>query len=1033
MKYCDNCGKPSMDNAEYCGYCGRKFETGSGKRKSSMVWSKVLIGAVVLAAIVITSAVLFARRGKTPIVRNASDAAAYLKTLGEDLGYKNAFSELTEKGTTEIDGDTYYRFQQNYLGIPVYGRTAIYVTDADGKETATIGNLADVDENIFLTPVVTEGQIEKIVRTYIANELSHTDIAYFKLYEVSLCIYNLGTSIENHLAYVTQAALCDGMADYLYEIILDATDGQIVHYKELFAGETAIGYTASDTEHKNGFPIEKYKENYYVLEDVKRGLYVQTLHGHASSHKEADGTIVFHLFDGTSDAIVSDDIIFGNGEESALGYEDAAHLLMNVIPIYDYYKSFGFETANGKVHLFYDDGFSSGRNARGGRNEDGSGGLITGSITGVNDIDALAHEYTHIVSSTLVDWAHTSMQNDALIEAISDIFGELIEMKILNLTEPDWVMLGDNISDIVNRGLADPNKTGYAAKLSDPNESGHPDSYGYSTVISHAAYLMWNGIDGNDSKALSTEELAKLWYRAMLMMPSDCNFTECRALVEIAAESMNLSDAKKQCVRDAFDAVGIEGTSSYLAPCDYRVSPDSTISILDSEGNLFSGYTLRISNTTTDAAFIAISYASGVPYNSTVFVNSGEPYRLSLPEGHYLLTVSCQNYPETTYHININIDKTAPRKNIPVYTEYAPRIVVVLNGTEEASVPQPAPTRNLLTHASQYQDGKLIESTYLHYNEDGFLSEVERAFIRPDGSEGKSLNRFSCDSQGRMIKHESWYDDFTGEASEITIYTYGEDGLLLREDCKRWTGSLSWTTYEYEYDEHGTLRKTSQRDESGNLEAVHLYDAEGKNSQSTIWLPDGSSETYKDDSYTEEVEEYPPVTVSWIISENFTSVELRDSAKKTMLDFPIPHSDLIFDEDGLLTETKAQGMGIKYDYKFYYNGEIPEEALTFVLPTAETEPPKGKGLTYPISEEDCYVIYKNYFGIDMWPEDENDGFVDVEQYGEGSEEHLAFFLYLYNPYSEEYTWRNGFFVYVNTGKCESEIPKVTFQAEDYYY
>lgn len=123
------------------------------------------------------------------------------------------------------------------------------------------------------------------------------------------------------------------------------------------------------------------------------------------------------------------------------------------------------------------------------------------------------------------------------------------------------------------------------------------------------------------------------------------------------------------------------------------------------------------------------------------------------------------------------------------------------------------------------------------------------------------------------------------------------------------------------------------------------------------------------------------------------------------------------------TDTKGEG-----------SGELPPEPSAQPLTTA-TEPPKADGkLNYPISEKDCYIIFKNFFGWEMESCDK----VEVERYGEGDEEMLRFSLMVEMIEGEPlYLW--GFFkVYVNTGVCTGgaqghfDIWPV-FQADDYYY
>ena len=52
----------------------------------------------------------------------------------KELGYENALNELQGFYTTTVDGETYYRLQQTYQGIPVYGRYVVVVADDSAPE-----------------------------------------------------------------------------------------------------------------------------------------------------------------------------------------------------------------------------------------------------------------------------------------------------------------------------------------------------------------------------------------------------------------------------------------------------------------------------------------------------------------------------------------------------------------------------------------------------------------------------------------------------------------------------------------------------------------------------------------------------------------------------------------------------------------------------------------------------------------------------------------------------------------------------------
>lgn len=601
-------------------------------------------------------------------VCSPEEAAAQLKELGDDFGYENAFSELTEKSTATIDGDTYYRLQQNYQGIPVYGRTVVYVTDENGEAMAITGNVIDASENVDLTPALTALEAEISIKTYMANELGYVDtekVSIRSLNETDLNIYNMGGVETARLAYILHI-------DF-YEFIVDAHKGDVLSCSKIMSeSNTTIGYAASDVSHENGFVVTQNDAGIYELTDTSHKLSVYTLQGFESGDLS------------TAVSIESEDVIFGNSQsEISLDAEAGVQLLLNVIDIQDYFSGLSFIPTGEKTLLFYNDGYDNGENARGGYgnvtfpqlDEYGTsyGLMFIGSITGVNDIDVIAHEYTHRVSKQIVGWSGSVTQNAALDEAFSDIFGVIIEAK-LSSNSSDWTMEGDNIG--VYRNIANPKETGYRAVLTDENNSRSTEEYAYSTVISHAAYLMSE--DGGG--LLAMDELAKLWYRAMLMMPSDCDFAECRTLVELAATSMGLSNAQIACVKEAFDTVGINNGETV----DYELSSSATLSVYGADANLYSNYTMQIAGTqtigkqdadpTTDDIYNYYIYfrqnTTTEKYYETRHITTTEPVSLDLKYGAYTLTLIDDEGSGTSVSFKIKVGARDGKDNLDIYTDF---------------------------------------------------------------------------------------------------------------------------------------------------------------------------------------------------------------------------------------------------------------------------------------------------------------------------------------------------------------------------
>lgn len=549
---CSKCKNKLQKNAKFCRVCGTKVK--KRRMQKFLIFFSILIVVIAGTGIVgwkmgVLDSFLSLDKesvmSHTPKIKNSRQAIAHAKKFGEACGYKNAFSELTEKDISVVDGDSYYRLQQNYKGIPVYKRTVVYATDEKNKVTDITGNAEDVDETVNLTPTVTQEQVEESIRTYVKDMLNTDDddsLAIDDLKDDDLCIYNLAEDGQSHLAYQVNM--------YTYEFIVDAKTGEM-----LIANSTvrdATGYVVSDINHENGFPVERY-EGGFQLCDGKMG--VVDLKGKSSKKEHGDLEWVF-----------STDNIFGN-EGDDEGCEKAGRFYMNLHKIKSNFKRIcGFDCIMG---AYFNDGYSWGKNARGGsadtskKGDDYIGILSMGKVTGVDNVKVMGHEYGHVISYKMVDWSdNRNIERDAINEGISDIYGEIVATWFYDKDEPEWIIEDSNIG--VRRNLKNPHDSKNAAYVNDKTNywiQNQGKDYYYSTVISHTAYLMWNGIDGDEKAKISLENIVKLWYRAMNLMQSDCDFVQCREMVERSALAMNnLTQKQRECISEAFDQVGIQKT-----------------------------------------------------------------------------------------------------------------------------------------------------------------------------------------------------------------------------------------------------------------------------------------------------------------------------------------------------------------------------------------------------------------------------------------------------------------------------------------
>ena len=571
----------------------------------------ILVAVMVAGAVLLGSAILilwFANRA--PRLDDSQEVIAYLQEQGDALGYENALSELTEANTQTVDGNRYYRLQQNYQGIPVFGRTVVCVADANGNPVALTQNVMDIPADLDLTPSVDPGtvmlEVARFFDPYDPDAVLQT-LEPVALERSDLCIFNLNGTAT--LAYETYA--------FGYELVVDAHTGQVLHCRNSLVEATAIFQESGRT-----VDVPLLEDGRYILKDQRTGTYLYTANGNPYWTVEEDifGRLV-DKYDYENLRLVSGfDLTFGDGNDSV--GPDSIRMAENILDLTNDLRSFYVEMAGEapfeRLVIIYDDAITAyaGRNAAGGWSKpsrfldddlpdltgsdkkEKAGLIIIGSAYS-GDImpyaDVLAHEYTHVISHKTVQWSGDNLENGALDEAFSDIFGELYELRVHGTA--DWIAAGRTIyqpSLVQLAEQADPDDVRlhywWWENGTTPRDTTY--RYFYSTVISHIAYKMYTGSDTIPDSAIPPEQLGELWYGTMLMLPSDADFADCRTAVTTVAEIMGLSEAQRQNITDAFDAASIPEQQD--ANVLYVLDKTCTLSVFDRDGQPCTHYSVRV-------------------------------------------------------------------------------------------------------------------------------------------------------------------------------------------------------------------------------------------------------------------------------------------------------------------------------------------------------------------------------------------------------------------------------------------------------
>lgn len=607
VKDCTNCGTELNGEEEVRSKCGQQVAANK-KKKRKWIW--VLLVGVACCSILIIGGVWIGMRllKNEPNIADAGSGAEYISFMEgftdvkiEDkhdaieavdsvsaiLGIEDIQKELKVTDVNQVGNDDYYRMQQYYKGVPVYGSTVVVCADGEGKATALTSNFLPVTEKISLKPEVAFEELGKIIVKYLKS----VEAKEYSILGDGLVIYRKQSG-EHVLAY----SVITGNKN----LIIDANTTELCATIDTFHNE------AWECEYKDGkFEGIKISDNSFQLGNEEDNIFIFNANRSMALDKERN------LHPNRVAPMMSEDNYFGNmGDDfSSKDYSKAVYLLGKLREIAGFYKNIN-SSQNTATIATINNGYDA-YNAYGGYHDvqdittyelPSYQNKVISIVLGYklcdnlkNGLDTIGHEYTHGVSHSHGAFLSSYNQSLALDEAYADIFGELIEAKLTG-RELNWINGQRNmknpheyenmvypypttITELNNAKTTEwENETWYCT-TSDTQVTDY--AHFASTIISHTAYLMWNGIDGNEDMKLDSETLANLWYRSLMLMQPDANFSQCRNAVELSARIMlkneELTENQSQCVVEAFKMSGIERTTYTY---DETVQNQFTLSVL---------------------------------------------------------------------------------------------------------------------------------------------------------------------------------------------------------------------------------------------------------------------------------------------------------------------------------------------------------------------------------------------------------------------------------------------------------------------
>ncbi len=571
-------------------------------------------------------------------VTNKEEAMTAINTVAEQLGMADAANELTTCREQNYFDTNFYRFDQSYQGIPVYGRSVILAANEYGTVQVLTHNYQNVD-GINIEPKLTMEQALEVV-----NE-SYPEVT--SIIDEGLCIYSLdGTTPtltwQFQVSYTGNVELC----------FVDAQNGDVVNV--LYKATCATGSYSTESE-DDEFGIRDNMDGTYSLVDEARNIEIYDAKGKTvnTRKKGTDFQIFTNVNKKTLEPVSNDSTIWNESK--------ATQAMVAVAKTYDFFKEVynvdSFDNENGKALVVTDTLIDeSGYNASSlvvNSNEKTYFVLRYGKDWKISD-NIITHEYAHAVEGCISDMAYKN-ESGAIKEAIADVFAILEETWQPEETDKNKLMdgKGDWCIELTARFIYNPGLSGYPVAYSDNNfyqlpmfylNRKYQDNFVHinSTVISYACYLMVNP-EKSTVDSLSNYELGQLLLLSMHFFSTNCDFYTFSDIVMTSAKLMDLSEKKQEAVFAALDATqivrpGYSDDSEYRL--DYILNPQSNWQLLNENSEYCDNYTVTVSSLCNiDSFYTDEFYVMEDETKETYTVTDAKPFTLDLkPDYVYGIT-----------------------------------------------------------------------------------------------------------------------------------------------------------------------------------------------------------------------------------------------------------------------------------------------------------------------------------------------------------------------------------------------------------
>jgi Zn-dependent metalloprotease len=463
------------------------------------------------------------------------------------------------------------KFQQNYRGVPVYGGEAIVHLDKESKLFAVTNEVAAHVDESELDPQPRLSVDEAVSRALEYEKCANCSVS--PEVEPKLLVYTEKVDLQSKescettpkLAYRVQLAQIDAVKEgeepRLPVYFINAQNGEFISSYDNIQTQSVTNTGSSLYSGNVSFTAYRHLGTYY-LENLNRRI--GTFNGNTSTRfSDADGIwnapnqragVDVHW--GTEKTLEYYGNVFGrNGVNNAGGplSVPAVNGATNLLP--------------SRVHygVNYNNAFWNGNSMTYG---DGNGSLFSPLVS----LDVVGHELTHGVTQFSAGLVYSG-QSGGLNEAVSDIFGNMVERSVKGQSGNTW-KVGEEIftpatpNDAL-RYMDNPHADGNSIDHFSEYYNGMDVHYS-SGIANKEFYLLAQGGShhmGGSMTGIGADRAAAIWYYALTnFMTSSTTFLGARNAT-INAATVLYGQPEVDAVAKSWCLVGVGACGSI----NYRV------------------------------------------------------------------------------------------------------------------------------------------------------------------------------------------------------------------------------------------------------------------------------------------------------------------------------------------------------------------------------------------------------------------------------------------------------------------------------